>query len=297
MENLHRKFCAPETGNEVLEQPSFELVRSRAVKTAWLRRSRWIANALGLGAALLIATAFGTADAQDLSGSWQKVRQGCKPGQLTCRIKAKFTVQNLDSTIAPTSFLGIYLSDDATFDGADTLLRQIVVDPVAPLGSNLVKMALDLADPTVAATIDGLSASNSFLIAVVDDGGNVTETNEANNVAVFANPGPPGIVLFDKLFGPDVVTIKVGTRVRWMDRDDGQDHTVTGGSCDAGGNCTIDEGPAAFTSGHDPLFMTCDFINPGSCDEFVHVFNAVGTFPYFCEKHEADMTGTIIVVP
>ncbi len=296
MENLHGKFWAPTTGNEVSERPSFESMRSRAVKTAWLRRSRRIAKALGLGAALLIATAFGTADAQDLSGSWQKVRQGCKPGQLTCGIKAKFTVQNLDTTIAGASFLGIYLSDDATFDGADTLLQQIVVDPVAPLGSNLVKMALDLADPTVAGTNEGLSASNSFLIAVVDDGDNVTETNEANNVAVFANPGPPGIILFDKLFGPDVVTIKVGTRVRWMHRDDGQDHTVTGGSCETG-NCIIDEGPAAFTSGHDPLFMICDFIDPGSCDEFLHVFDVAGNFPYFCEKHEADMTGTIIVVP
>ncbi len=158
-------------------------------------------------------------------------------------------------------------------------------------------MALDLADPIVVATNDGLNASNSFLIAVVDEGDNVAETNEANNVAVFANPRPAGIVLFDKLFGPDAVTINAGTRVRWMHRDDGQDHTVTGGSCDAGGNCTIDEGPAAFTSGNEPLVLTCDFAVPGSCGEFAHVFDDAGVFPYFCEVHGDKMTGTIIVVP
>ncbi len=245
MENLRRKIRAPATGNEVPEQPRFESMRSRVVKATWLRRSRRIAKALGLGAALLIATAIGTADAQ-VSGSWQKVRQGCKPGQLTCRIKAKFTVQNFVST----TILRVYLSDDAVFDGADTLL--ITVDPIPSLG--LVKMNMDLADPTVVATNDGLSASASFLIAVADAG---------TQLAVFAKPGPAGVVLFDKLFGPDAVTRNAGTRVRWMHRDDGQDHTVTG----------------------------------GSCDEFLHVFDAVGTFPYFCEKHEADMTGTIIVVP
>jgi plastocyanin len=113
-------------------------------------------------------------------------------------------------------------------------------------------MALDLADPIVVATNDGLSASNSFLIAVVDEGDNVAETKETNNVAVSAKPGPPGIVLLDKLFGPDPLTIKVGTRVRWMHRDDGQDHTVTGGSCDTGA-------PSTKAPRHSPAAMIHSF--------------------------------------
>ena len=122
----------------------------------------------------------------------------------------------------------------------------------------------------------GVSASGSFLIAVL----------QGNNVAVFANPGPTGIVLFDKLFGPDEVTILAGTRVRWMHRDGGQDHTVTSGSC-PNDNCSPD---GLFTSGNEPNTMQLQ-------DEFLLVFNNAGVFPYFCEIHEADMTGTIIVIP
>ena len=250
----------------------FESMRSEVVKASWLPTSRRIAKALGLGAALLIVTAIGTADAQDFSGSWQKVRQGCKPGQLTCRIKAKFTVQNLGLTDAPASTLGVYLSDDAIFDAlTDSLLQGIAVGPIDPGGTIPVKMALDLNL--------GISATGSFLIAVL----------EGNNVAVFANPGPTGIVLFDKLFGPDIVTINAHTRVRWMHRDVDEKHTVTSGSCDAAGDCVADN---IFTSGHIPPDTNALTL----FGEFIRVFDDVGEFPYFCEKHEEDMTGTIIVI-
>ena len=266
-ENLQKTFFAPATGNEIAEQPSFESMRSEAVEATSFRTPRRFAE-VAVCAALLVATAFGTADAQALSGSWQKVRQGCEPGQPTCRIKAKFTVQNSGVTVAPASTLEIYLSADVVFDGGDTLLQAIAVGPVDPGATIPVKMALDLAL--------GVSASGSFLIAVLN----------GNNVAVFANPGPTGIVLFDKLFGPDNVTITVGTRVRWMHRDAGEDHTVTSGTCDANA-CTPD---GLFTSGNEPNFLQ-------EFDEFLFVFNVVDVFPYFCEKHEQDMTGTIIVIP
>ena len=244
-------------------------MRSEIVEGTSFRTPRRFAEVLALGAALLIATAIGTADAQDLSGSWQKVRQGCEPGQLTCRVKAKFTVQNSGVTVAPASTLEIYFSDDAVFDGGDALLQAIAVGPVDPGATVPVKMALDLAL--------GISASGSFLIAVL----------QGNNVGVFANPGPTGIVLFDRLFGPDDVTISVGTRVRWMHRDEGREHTVTSGTCDAGGNCIPD---GLFTSGNDPNTLLL-------FDEFLLVFDNVGEFPYFCEIHKENMTGRIIVIP
>ncbi len=187
---------------------------------------------------------------------------------MTCRIKAKFSVENSGGTVAPASTLEIYLSNDAAFGGGDTLLEAITVGPLDAGATVPVKMNLDLAL--------GVSASGSFLIGVVLPG---------NHVSVFANPGPTGIVLFDKLFGPDNVTVTVGTRVRWMHRDDGDDHTVTSGTC-GGGGCAAD---GRFTSGNDPNFM--QFL-----EEFLLVFDTVGEFPYFCEKHEEDMTGTIIVI-
>ena len=263
-ENLQRTYFAPANGNEIPKQTSFESMRSEVVEA--FRRLRRFAEVLALSAALLIA-ALGTAHAEDLSGSWQKVRQGCQPGQLTCQVKAKFTVQNLSGVVEPASTLQIFLSNDMTFDGGDTLLHTIAVGPVDPGATVPVKMDFDLDL--------GISASGSFLIAVL----------QGNNVAVFANPGPTGIVLFDKLFGPDDVTILVGTRVRWMHRDGGQDHTVTSGAC-PGGNCSPD---GLFTSGNDPDFMA-------HLDEYLLVFDNVGEFPYYCEKHEEDMTGTIRVI-
>ena len=266
-ENLQRTYFAPATGNEISKQPSLEPMRSEVVEASWFHMPRRFAELLALSTALLIAAALGTADAQDLSGSWQKVRQGCQPGQLTCQVKAKLNVLNPSGVVSPASTLQIFLSDDMAFDGGDTLLHTVAVGPVDPGATVPVKMAFDLAL--------GVSASGSFLVAVL----------QGNNVAVFANPGPTGIVLFDKLFGPDDVTITVGSRVRWMHRDGGQDHTVTSGSC-PGGNCSPN---GLFTSGNDPNFMV-------HLDEFLHVFNNTGVFPYYCEKHEVDMTGRITVI-
>jgi plastocyanin len=265
-ENLQRTYFAPATGNEISKQTGFESMQSKVVEASSFRMLRRFAEVLALSVALLIAAALGTADA-DLSGSWQKVRQGCQPGQLTCQIKAKFTVQNSSGVVEPPSTLQIFLSNNMTVGGGDTLLQTIAVGPVDPGATVPVKMAFDLDL--------GVSASGSFLIAVL----------QGNNVAVFANPGPTGIVLFDKLFGPDEVTILAGTRVRWMHRDGGQDHTVTSGAC-PNGNCSPD---GLFTSGNDPNFMA-------HLDEYLLVFDNAGVFPYFCEKHEADMTGRIIVI-
>ena len=272
IENLKRTYFEPATGNEISKQTSFESMRSEVVEASSFRMPRRFAEVLVLSAALLIAAALGTADA-DLSGSWQKVRQGCQPGQLTCQIKAKFTVQNSVGAVAPASTLEIFLSDDMVFDNGDTSLHAIALGEFASGATVPVKMAFDLDL--------GVSASGSFLIAVL----------QGDNVAVFANPGPTGIVLFDKLFGPDSVTITAGTRVRWMHRDgineiDTEEHTVTSGTC-GGNGCTHDE---RFTSGHDPNFMLV-------FDEFLHVFDTVDEFPYFCEKHEEKMTGTIFVIP
>ena len=263
-ENFQGTYFAPATGNEVSKQTSFESMQSEVVEANSFRMLRRFAEVLALSAALLIAGALGTAHA-DLSGSWQKVRQGCQPGQLTCQIKAKFTVQNLSGVVEPASTLQVFLSNNMTV-GGDTLLQTIAVDPVDPGATVPVKMAFDLDL--------GVSASGSFLIAVL----------QGNNVAVFANPGPTGIVLFDRLFGPDNVTVSVGTRVRWMHRDAGDNHTVVSGAC-PGGICSPN---GLFTSGNNDMQLF---------DEFLHVFNNVGVIPYYCGVHEEKMTGTITVIP
>lgn len=245
---------------------------------------RWLGITFGLACALLMGMSVGTADAQDLSSSWRKARQACHTGQPTCDIKAGIAVSNNDNAVgAPGSLLSIYLSADATFDaGGDTLLTLVTIGPLAAGETRNVRTSFQLAL--------GVSASGSFLIAVTDSGNSVGETNEANNIAVFADPGPTGVVIFDKLFGPENITIPVGTRVRWMHRDAGVDHTVTEGLCtDEAVNCVWNGG---FRGGNGD---TKNFLV--DLDEFIVVFNTVGVFPYFCEKHTIDMIGQITVVP
>jgi plastocyanin len=235
---------------------------------------------LGLAGVLLIAVSVGKAEAQDLTVTWKKVRQACHMGILTCAIKGKFVVSNLDGANGTaSSTVSIYLSDDAVLNtGGDDLLTQIPVGPLAAGETKSIKPNVQLPSVT--------SASGRFLIAVADSGNAVNESNENNNLAVFANPGPTGIVLFDKLFGPETVTVPVGARVRWMHKDGGDDHTVTSGTCNGNG-CNPNGLFNSVTPNQE--FMA-------QHDEFIHVFNAAGQFAYYCMKHEEDMTGTITVV-
>ncbi len=71
-------------------------------------------------------------------------------------------------------------------------------------------------------------------------------------------------------FVPATITVKVGTRVTWTNRQAGLQHTVT-----------ADDG--SFDSG---------YLSTGS--SFSHVFTKAGTYAYHCAIHPF-MTGTVIV--
>ena len=75
-------------------------------------------------------------------------------------------------------------------------------------------------------------------------------------------------------FNPDMVTIKQGTTVTWVNKD-GVAHTVTSG--------TRNNESGLFDSGN---------INSGAT--FSYTFNKKGTFDYFCVPHSG-MDGTIVV--
>lgn len=75
-------------------------------------------------------------------------------------------------------------------------------------------------------------------------------------------------------FDPDMVTIKQGTTVTWINRDS-VTHTVTSG--------TRNNGSGLFDSGN---------LNSGAT--FSYTFNEKGTFDYFCMPHSG-MDGTIVV--
>ncbi|HEY5982799.1 MAG TPA: cupredoxin domain-containing protein, partial [Anaerolineales bacterium] len=72
-------------------------------------------------------------------------------------------------------------------------------------------------------------------------------------------------------FGPDVLTVKVGTKVTWTNKD-GTTHTVTSDS-------------GAWNTAR---------LSPGAT--FARVFDQAGSFGYHCSIHST-MTGTIVVTP
>ena len=79
----------------------------------------------------------------------------------------------------------------------------------------------------------------------------------------------PTVTIDNFAFSKPTITVPVGTKVTWVNRDD-MLHTVT------------DEGK---TFKSDPL---------DSGESFSHVFDKPGTYKYFCSLHP-HMTGTVVV--
>src|SRR4030042_3166627 len=102
----------------------------------------------------------------------------------------------------------------------------------------------------------------------------VSGTENGQDDAVTQNGDEIQIELRDFRFNPDMVTIKQGTTVTWVNKD-GVTHTVTSG--------VRDNESGLFDSGN---------INSGAT--FSYTFNEKGTFDYFCVPHSG-MDGTIVV--
>jgi plastocyanin len=91
------------------------------------------------------------------------------------------------------------------------------------------------------------------------------------NAKAVPKPAASQVVIDNFAFNPPTLTVAVGTKVTWVNRDD-VPHTATSTAK-----------PRAFTSG------TLD-----TDDKFSHVFTKAGTYEYFCAVHPK-MTGKVIV--
>ncbi len=80
-----------------------------------------------------------------------------------------------------------------------------------------------------------------------------------------------GVSISNFAFVPATITVKVGTRVTWTNRQAGVQHTVTAGDGSFGS--------AALSTG----------------SSYSYVFTRAGTFTYHCAIHPF-MTGTVIVI-
>lgn len=97
----------------------------------------------------------------------------------------------------------------------------------------------------------------------------------SNNNSVSSSSNPNQVIMQNTSYSPPTLQISKGDTVTWINKDS-FDHTVTSGR-----------------PGHpNGLF---DSGNIGPNGKFTHVFDSVGTFPYYCKIHLDKMIGTIKV--
>jgi hypothetical protein len=117
--------------------------------------------------------------AQDLSGSFLNLKQKCrwKDAGLQCKISGKFKLWNLGAEKAASSKVRFFLSNDSSLQEADDLLlKEIRVRSLNADKSKTITLQASL--PL------GSSASDKFVIGLVDAENSVPETNETNNVTI-----------------------------------------------------------------------------------------------------------------
>jgi len=102
----------------------------------------------------------------------------------------------------------------------------------------------------------------------------------SNSPSSTPNPTAPethDVSMTNSLFSPADITINEGDTIRWTNNDT-RTHTSTSG-----------------TNGVPDGIWNSGDVTPGNTYE--RVFNAAGTYPYYCHYHFAmGMTGTITVV-
>jgi glucose/arabinose dehydrogenase len=137
----------------------------------------YVVNYIGSIYRLADAEAPSTAE---LHGAWTRAEQTCTTtdGEQRCIVHGVFPVQNRGPSRTSRSFLTkFYLSDDATFDDSDILLKAQRAGSLRP--GKAVRFTWGKTLP------GGGSASGRYLLAVVDAEQTVEELNEDNNLVVF----------------------------------------------------------------------------------------------------------------
>ena len=110
----------------------------------------------------------------DLIGTWNPLSQICRLNR--CRLRGAVRVLNQGSVATPASLLRVILSDDASLDPGDTVLREIRIGRLRA-GLSQTRLMNVLLPP-------GMNVSGKYLFAVLDVLNNVPETDETNNIAM-----------------------------------------------------------------------------------------------------------------
>jgi len=111
----------------------------------------------------------------DLTGEWSSLTQVCKSSKKgnQCSITGTFIVKNIGTSIAASSNVNFYLSEDNTYDEGDTFLKKVAAGKLKVNGSKTIKLTYKLPLNN--------TASGKYVIAVVDADNTVVEADESNN--------------------------------------------------------------------------------------------------------------------
>ncbi len=116
----------------------------------------------------------------DLTGQWTTpVTQTCnntRKGQ-KCTVKGVVTISNVGNKDASSSYVAFYLSDDGTYDEADTPLKRVATGKLKPGKNKSIKLSKSF--PV------GQIVTDKYIIAVIDKYNSVKEIDETINVIVF----------------------------------------------------------------------------------------------------------------
>ena len=111
----------------------------------------------------------------DLTGTWLSLNQKCnntKKGP-KCKMSGKIAIQNVGNKNALSSIVNFYLSDNSTYDARDTLLKGVATGNVKVGKSNNKNLTYSF--PL------GQTTTGKYIIAVIDSGKKIFESNEGNN--------------------------------------------------------------------------------------------------------------------
>ena len=110
----------------------------------------------------------------NLTGMWTSLTQQCKGGK--CKIKGVLNIQNIGYQNA-ASFVRFYLSDDSTYDEGDMFLKQTSTGTLKVGKSKKISLSYSF--------LSGVSATDKYIIAVIDADNSVLEVNEGDNNIIY----------------------------------------------------------------------------------------------------------------
>ena len=115
----------------------------------------------------------------NLTGQWTSLTSSCKNTKkgIKCNVTGKINIMNIGDQAAPSSKVRIYISNDNTYDGSDSLLKQAATGTIKSYKN--AKYTFSHSFPY------GVSLSGKYIIALIDANNTVKEADETDNTVVF----------------------------------------------------------------------------------------------------------------